>query len=211
MADNGKEEGFFSQLFSGLSEKKGEKPDAGPIPIRKPGEVFSPDANYPMYRVRVRYKGVFNLDGLYKKMVQWFKRGHYEFQERLYKDKPPELEIFWQARRRRTAYLMDVIDVHIHIFDMEPVEVIERGVKKKLTHARMTITLLPSCETGYADIFGHQKWGSGFHRRLMHFYNKYVIKKDIDLAYTDALYYETFRLHAFIKDYLKMEGRGNLY
>lgn len=208
------ENGFFSQIFSGFSEGSGhnEKPDVGPIPVTAPKSVFTAgSANRQMYRVRVRFKGVFNLDGLYKKMVLWFKRRHFEFQERLYKDKPPELEIVWQARRRRTGYIMDIIDVHIHIFDMEPVEVIERGVRKQLTHARMTITLLPTIETGYADIFGHQKWNSDFHRRLMEFYNKYVLKRDLDLAYDDTLYYELYVLHAFIKDYLKMEARGNMY
>ncbi len=210
--DHGKgDNGFFSQLFSGQSQHE-EKPDVGPIKVEKTPSAYSISTqNREMHRVRIRYKGVFNLDGLYKKMVLWFKRRHFEFQERLYKDKPPELEIVWQARRRRTGYIMDVIDVHIHIFDMEPVEVIEKGVKKKLTHARMTITLLPTILTGYADIFGHQKWNTNFHRKLMEFYNKYVLRRDLDLAYDDALYYELFALHAFIKDYLKMEARGNLY
>ncbi len=213
MADE-KKDNFFEQLFSGLFEKteEPERPDAGPIQVKKPKSVFgSAPKGYAMPRMRIKYKGVFDLDSLYKKMVLWLKRRHFEFQERMYKDKPPELEIMWRAQRRRTGYIMDVIEAHIHIFDLEPVEVIEKGVKKKLSQARITVTLWPTVETGYTDIFGDQKWDSEFHRRLMEFYNKYVIKKDLDLAYTDSLYYELYSLHAFIKDLLKMEARGNLY
>ena len=212
MADEKKDEGAFTQLFGGLFEKKtDEKPEVGPISVKGLKEFAPVPQPYVMPRFRIRYKGVFDLDGLYKKMVLWLKRRNFEFQERMYKDKPPELEIWWQARRRKTGYLMDVIDAHIHMFDMEKVEIIEKGIKKQRVHARITITLWPTVETGYADIFGDQRWDSAFHRKLMSFYNKYVIRKDLDLTYTDALYYELYNLHAFVKEYLKMEARGNLY
>lgn len=212
MADK-KDDSFFEQLFSGLMEKKEAiRPEVGPIPVKAQPRLFgaSPQT-FPMPPMRIRFKGVFNFKGLYKEMVLWLKRRKFEFQERLYKDKPPELEIMWRAQRRKSGYIMDVIEAHIHIFDIEPVEIIEKGVKKELTSARMTIKLWPTVETGYVDIFGQRKWDSEFHRRLMDFYNKYVIKKDLDLAHTDALYYELYRLHAMVKDYLDMEAKGNLY
>ena len=215
MADKGN---FFKDLFVGMFEKHEDgKPDVGPIPVSTPPDIHGPSSggsftgDYAMPRMKIRFKGVFDVNRLYKKMVLWIKKHGYEFQEQLYKEKMPELEIVWNARKRKTGYIMDRIYVHIHIFDMETVEVIEKGARKKLAQGRLTITMLPIVETGYADIYEHFQWNSVFQRRLMSFYNKYVIKKDLDLQYTDALWYDLYNLHAFAKDILKLEARGNMY
>ncbi len=159
----------------------------------------------------IKYKGVFDLQRMYKVIVRWFKARRFIFYENLYRFKPPELILAWQAERRKTAFVKDIIKVNIDVRGYEEVETIVGGVRKKMVKGRLTIHLHFGLETGYADIAGTKKWNSELERRLKWFLHKYVIKRDFELIHLDSLMYETWKLQKLIKDYLRLECVGNLY
>ncbi|MBI2575462.1 hypothetical protein HYV82_06280, partial [Candidatus Woesearchaeota archaeon] len=117
----------------------------------------------------IKFKGVFDLQRLYKMMVMWLKKRKYEFHETLYRFKPPELILNWRAERKTTPFVKDVITVNIDVRGFEDVETIVGGVKRKLTKGRLTLNLNFGLETGYADITGQKRWNSGIERRLRKF------------------------------------------
>ncbi len=159
----------------------------------------------------IKYRGVFDLDKLYKVMVRWLKSRRFEFHEPLYRFKPPELILNWKAERKKTAFVKDIITVNIDIRGYEEVETIENGVKKKLVKGRLTLNLNFGLESGYADMFGNKRWNTVIERNLKEFLHRFVIKREFELLHLDALMYETWKLHKVVKDYLQMEAHGNLY
>ena len=101
----------------------------------------------------LRYKGIFDFDGLYKLMVQWLKARRYWFHEDVYKVKPSlsgiEFEIFWHGERKVTEYCQYRINVVFHMWDVTDVEVIQEGVKKTLMKCRMEIVFDAVIELDY--------------------------------------------------------------
>jgi hypothetical protein len=160
----------------------------------------------------VRYKGVFDFDGLYKLVTSWIKHQKFKLYETNQKWKPPEVEIMLDCRRKKTGYKRDRIKVHFWGFKNGEVEKLEGDKVKKLWDARMKITFSSYVETGYSNYFGWERWGiSKFTMVLMNFLNRYVIKKELDLVDTDVLYYELYQLHAKVKEFLQLESRGSAY
>ena len=193
-----------------------------PVPIRSAPHVNAPAS--PAYGnlrdqrfvpwpfpTRIKYKGVFDFRGLYRSMAKYLKDRRFELHERLYKAKPPELEIRWFADRKQTALFLHRIEVYFHLWDFEEVEVIISGIKRTRYKGRMVLSLTAMVSMDYADIYGNRQWNSNIARRIMGIYSDWVVKQDINLLHQDALYYEVLRFQAVIKDFLKLEGKGNLY
>ena len=61
----------------------------------------------------------------------------YDFYETLYKDKPPELELEWTAWKKLNDMYAHQIEMSFHLFDIEDVEAIKDGKKKKLVKCRI--------------------------------------------------------------------------
>jgi len=186
-------------------------PDKGPIPTNIPKQPYGRAEHPPMPPTWLKYKGVFDFEGLYRLMVRWLKERKFEFYETLHKAKPPELELVWRAERRKTGYIMEVIDIYFHLWDAFDVEVIQDGKKKILTKARMSVSLTPRIITAYGDIFGSKRWNTEIERRMMSLFNKYIIKQDLDQMYDDVLYYETYKLHTAMKKFLGMSTEGSAF
>ncbi len=202
-------EGLFPKLFPKEKEAPREK---GPRDIKPDKPIYREDSReHPLPNLILKFKGICDWDRLYILMARWFKERKFEFHERLYKAKAPELELDWFAERKKTKHVMERVDINFHAFEVEELEVIKRGKKKKMLKMQITITFKMRVITGYPDIFGTKRWNSDIGRRMLDFYNKYIIKKDIDLLYTDALYYEVYKLHNMIKEHLELEGRGYTY
>jgi len=120
----------------------------------------------------IRYKGIFDYDGMYKMMRAWFSDREYDFWEKRYKHKRrsegSELEINWEAWRDVTELLRNWIYVYFHLWDYEEVEVIKDGKKKKMVKARMLIEFSWIIEVDYED-----KWhDSKLKRALLKFLMK---------------------------------------
>ena len=201
-------------LFARMREKEQEAPvdENAPIPIHEPkAPGYSPSFG-GLFPARLKFRGLYDLDGLYKFMANWFRQRRYEVHETLYKSKPPELEIRIRAERRKTGFVMEVITIYYHSYGEYDLDVIMNGKKKKMTNARMTLTIGGEIISPYPDIFGRQRWtANAVERRLLNLFRNWFVRRELESVYWDTLYYEMWKLHAGIKEFLKYEAKGNAY
>ncbi len=161
----------------------------------------------PVSSIVLRWEGIFDFDGMYKYMQSWLANKEYEFHEAAYKHKPAELgkeiELEWFAEKKINGYAMNRIDVEMHLWDVNEVEV--EG--KKLTRARMWIKLSATLILDY-----EQKWGkNAFYSALRNFFHKHIIKKQIDFVWAESLRLELNKFLEDIKAYLESMARGKVY
>ena len=160
----------------------------------------------------IKHYGIFDLNGMYQMIYNWFVDRGFEVQERKFKHKVPsaageEEEIWWSAWIRETDYIKNWIDIVFFFYDIKEVEVVKEGKKKKLTRARVLIEINGKVETDWQG-----KWQrSAFLSQLQKFYEKFIIKKDIDTIWWDKLYYNMLKLHASIKEWLDQEAKANAF
>jgi len=218
MAQDSGMKGLLGTIFSTKKKDEEDKGSGATLKMQKVSSVPKPYplgpgiSTFELPKFRIKYKGVFDLDKVYKGAILWFKEHKFEFHETSYKTKPPELELSWIAERKKSGFIKEVIEIHWHMFEQYPVEVIENGVKKQLYDANFTITMWGAIETDYADIFGEQKWrDSNLKRRMLSFYNRYVVKKELDIMEEDVLYYEMYNLQTVIKKMIGMKAGGSAY
>ena len=164
----------------------------------------------PIERHTIRYKGLFDFDGLYNLIVQWMKARRYWFHETKYKHKVPlptgaEQEISFKGEKDVTEFYQHHITVDFHLWDMTEVEVDVKGVKKTLTSARMDIVL------GGALNIDHQKRfeQSTLWQNVRDFFLKYILKNEVESIWADEVRYRMYKLHDAIKTYLDMQAKGN--
>ena len=161
--------------------------------------------------VYLQYKGILDMQDLYESIADFFRQKKFKFyekQQRLRKPGPFGAEILYafEARRKVEEYYEWIVNVNIETFDMHDVEVVLKdGTKKKMTKGRIWIQLWGKVETDYEKVWEQ----SAFMAKLKSFYNKYVIKKRIESLWWDELQYKiVMRLHALIKERLKMTSEG---
>lgn len=167
------------------------------------------DPNYTLraYPDQIKYAGVVDFENLYQTMIGWFRGRKYDFFETLYKDKPPELELEWTAKRKLDEFYQHKIEISFHLYDVKEVEAIKDGVKKKMIYCRMVITFKPILLLDW-----QKRWQTSiFMRMLYKFYFRNVIYREFQLKYADALYYLYYGLHAKVKECLEMESASNAY
>ncbi|MBI2145520.1 hypothetical protein HYU18_04335 [Candidatus Woesearchaeota archaeon] len=212
--------GFLQGIFKSIplvgGGKKEEEglPKEGPLPVHVPkltsegGKVTPYENTMGWYPHRIKYRGMFDLDDLYKSMALWFKHRRFELHENLFKSKPPEMEMRWRAERKRTSWVKEIIIVHVHMWGQYDVEAIVNGKKKKMANVRMIITINGDIESPYADIFGKPRWtDSNVQRRLHRIFWRWVMQRELGGLYWDRLYYELYDLYGLIKGKLKMGAR----
>ena len=165
----------------------------------------------PATPVFIQYKGILDMQDLYETIADFFKQKKfkfYEVQQRLRRPGPFGAEILYQfkATRKVEDYYEWVVDTVIETFDMHDVEVVTKdGTKKKMTKGRIWIHLSGYVEMDYEKYFEK----SAFLAHLKSFYHKYIIKKKIEGIWWDELQYKiVLRLHALIKERLKMASEG---
>ncbi len=158
----------------------------------------------------IKYRGIFDLDGLYRTMVEWFEYQGYEMNEKAYKHKVPnpagaEQEISWVCWRKVNAYVKYWMIIYFHIWELKEVEVIKDGKKKKMTSARMKINFDGRVELDWQNMFA----GNRFLVEVQHWMNKYVLHKKITGHWEDELYYRMHKLFYVTKEFLNMETVHN--
>ena len=161
----------------------------------------------------IRYKGVFDFEGLYRMMHAWLINKRFTFHEDQYKDKVftpfgNELEIKWTAENKVTEYIKSYITVYFHLWDFAEVEIIKEGKKYKMTRSRMEIKLDAKLEMDYTKKF--QDRGE-FAKKLGQFYQNKIIYWDWRIKYADSLTYSLYDLHNKIKKYLDNFSASNAY
>ena len=161
----------------------------------------------------LRYKGVFDFDGLYKMMHAWLISKRFEFHETNYKDKVStpfgnELEVKWTGEKKVNEFVKQKIVIEFHLWDFAEVEVIKDGRKMKMTKSRMEIKFTPSLLLDYNEKFTK---GNGFEKALGRFYVDKVIYWDWQFKYAGNLESATYDLHTRVKKYLNLDSAFNAY
>ncbi|MBI2143512.1 hypothetical protein HYU20_04205 [Candidatus Woesearchaeota archaeon] len=204
--------GFLQGILQSIPVIGAKKPEEGlpakgPLPVHTP-KVSPYSTGMGWYPHRIKYRGMFDLDKLYKVMALWFKERRFELHERLYKSKPPELEVRLEAERKRTNFARELIFVHMHMWGDYNIEVIVNGKKKKMAKVRMVITIRGDIEAPYADIFGEPRWtATNLERRLLNIFKGWIMRREMEGLYWDRLYYEMYDLYGRIKETLQFGAR----
>lgn len=203
--------GFLQGILQSIplvgTRKEDVMPAKGPVPVH--GVKVAPyDTKAGLFPHKIKYRGMFDLDKLYRTMGVWFKQRRFELHETLYKSKPPELEVKWTAERKRTNYAKELIYVQMHMWGDYNLDVIVDGKKKKMANVRMIITLTGDVEAPYADIFGEPRWtATNIERGLLRVFQNWIIRREMESLYWDRLYYELYDLHSLIKETLQFGAR----
>ena len=160
----------------------------------------------------IRYKGLFDFDGIYNLVVQWMKARRYWFHETTYKHKVPsplgaEQEIYFRGEKEVTEFYQHHIFVYFHLWDMTEVEVEVGGVKKMLISARLEIIISGALNIDWEKRFEQ----STLWQNVRDFLMKYIIRQDIETIWYDELRYRIYKLHTAVKEYLDMQAKGSEY
>ena len=161
--------------------------------------------------VYVQYKGIFDMQDVYETIADFFRQKKFKFYEKEQRYRKPgpfgaEILYRFEAKRKVEDYYEWIVDVNIETFDMHSIEVVSKnGQKKKMDKGRIWIQLSGRVEMDYEKIWEK----NAFLAHMKSFYNKYVVKKRIESIWWDELYYKiVLRLHALIKERLKMTSEG---
>lgn len=203
--------GFLQGILQSIplvgTKKEEAMPAKGPVPVHSP-KVGPYDTRIGWFPHKIKYRGMFDLDKLYRVMGVWFKQRRFELHETLYKSKPPELEVKWTAERKRTNYAKELVFVQMHMWGDYNIDVIVDGKKKKMANVRMIITINGDIEAPYADIFGEPRWtATNIERRLLRVFQGWVMRREMEGLYWDRLYYELYDLYSLIKETLQFGAR----
>lgn len=160
---------------------------------------------------QLRYKGIFDFEQLYRIMRAWFSEREYDFFEKKYKDKDKimghEIEVDWHAEREINEFCQNHIRIFFHGWDMNEIDVVKDGKKKKVFKGRMLITFSAHLEMDYQNLWEK----TAFHRFLRTFYIKNIIWHEIDDIWSDKLWYEANKIQQLAKQYLEMESHSDVY
>lgn len=161
---------------------------------------------------KLRYEGVVDLEEMYQTLREWLDYRRFEFHERGHKNKPMphgrEHEITFYAERKESEYVMFIINIYIHAFYVEDVEIIKNGQKKKVQKVgSMYIDIWPTLRLDWQG-----RWeSSSFKRKARTFFHKFIIPAYIGIELEDHLYYMMYKLHTKLKEFLDMESKYTAY
>ena len=162
-----------------------------------------------IYTSYLQYKGVWDMQDLYEFLASFFNKHKFKFYELRYITKHPgpfgpETYHVWQAKRNVEEYYGYQIDIFLHTFDTQDIEVtMKDGSRKTFTKGRLWIQFRSKVIFDYEG-----RWEqSSFYANLRNFFNKYVVWKKIGAVWWDNMYYTVFlKLQSLVKERLKMEA-----
>jgi len=163
-------------------------------------------------KITVRYRGLFDFDGLYSAVIDWAKNYGYMWNEIDYKHKIPsprgaEQELKWEITKKVTDYIHYKILFNVHVWELTELEVEIDGKKKPLSNARIYIIMTPTLTFDWQKKFTKGK----FAQKLGKIYRNLVKKKEVESLYNDQLYYRAWNLQAVIKKYFDMQTKKYAY
>lgn len=141
------------------------------------------DSITPGAGLRLKKKGTFDLNKLYKEMRDWFSENDYDFQEKenakKETDKGQQIIIKWEADRKIDEYAQFKIKVN---FLMEEIEEVRKD-NKKLNEGTVEIKFWADVILDYTNKWEKKPFG----KFLFNMYNNYVIKSKIENVYEEKL------------------------
>lgn len=154
-------------------------------------------------RLVLRYQGLFDFEGLYHHIVEFFEKRHYEYVEKRWKEKDfsplgRERVIKMAPEKFVTEYLMYEYDIVWNNMDVHTVDVVRNGKTVKLTWARFELTVEAQLVVDW------QKLGKN-NPKTAKFFNEKVLKREIIEVHAGTLIMEEQRFIDEVKEYLRME------
>lgn len=162
-------------------------------------------------KLKIKYKGIFDMQGLISLVTDWFESRGYEVLIQKFKHKTKtfgfedELQIKgWldETELHRIEFIFRLI-----IWDRTEVEVIVEGQKKTLMKGRLFIVINGSIEI---DPYGRYE-GSVFSRALRNFMMNKILFHNMFTIYADRMEYKSLEIMNCIKEFLDMQSKGKYY
>ncbi len=172
------------------------------------GQVAS-NKDDTLYQV-IRFKGVFDINELYKIIYDWLISRGYTVNEHKYKSIAlqtggKERSFDWNAYRKVTDFLMYWMNIHFQFQDVMDIEVVKDGKPKKMQRGLVLIRIQPGLEFDFAERMTRNK----FHTTIMSFMTTWMWKKKIDSLWEDKLRFKSYELMNLIKETLEFMTKGN--
>lgn len=159
-----------------------------------------------VFKQDVKTKGYWNYSELYKFCFNWLKDEDYKIAEKKYVEKVSgfgkEIEIEWEAKKKITDYLQNVIAIKWHILGLKDAEVERDGKKESTNKGEVKITAEAKLVRDYEERWeDHPLW-----KTMRGIYDKYVIRTTID-EYEDKLGGNAEAFIEQVKAFLTLEGK----
>jgi hypothetical protein len=162
-----------------------------------------------LYQV-VRYKGIFDINELYRVINDWLVSKGYQVHESKYKSIAlqtggKEKTFDWNAHRKMTEFIMIWIDLHFQFQDIMEVEVVKNGKTVKLQKGLIMVRIQHRLEYDFSERMGRTKMGNV----IVKFMTQIMWKKKIDSLWEDKLRFKCYELMNVIKETLDFMTKGN--
>jgi hypothetical protein len=156
---------------------------------------------------RLRFKGLFDFQELYRFLRDEIRKRRYEFHEKLYKDKKSnpvgsEVELKLVGEKRVTAYYKHHLYIFVHTWDFHEVDVVRDGEKKKLADSRVYIIMEGRVEVDWQNKF------EGKYSKIMGDILFRIQKREREHLHVDVLEDEIRVIFAATKKFLNMETQS---
>ena len=170
---------------------------------------MSKKVGVPDHQIEIRYKGVYDYDGLYKLIRSWLDERRYDFMETKYKDKVSgpfgnEVEINMDPELKVDEFVKFHIKVRTHFWDVKEFEAELHGKKRPVCKGKFWIRLTGEVELDWQNKF--KNYG-----KLLDWLINHILRRYYEVKYYDVLTYDLFNLETEIKKFLRMETSHNAY
>lgn len=154
-------------------------------------------------RFILRYQGLYDFDGLYHMIVNFFKSRNYDYIEKKWKEKDMspigrEIEIKMTPTKKITEYIAYWYKITWANLDVHTVDVVKEGETVKLTHARFAFDMSGHVDSDWQNFAKDNP-------KLGKFFQEHVFKQELRRTYKKALEVEMQTLLDQMKEFLNME------
>lgn len=161
--------------------------------------------------IEIRYKGLYDLDGIYKLIRGWLDARRYDYMEKIHKDKstnPWGNEVEWEMtpELKVDGFIKYEIYIRTKFYDVKEFESIQHGHKRMLTDGRFWIEITGLVKFDYRDRFE-----SKFEKTILEWLIRRIFWRYYRVHHIEKLYKDMFDLHNEIKKFMKMETAFNAY
>jgi hypothetical protein len=161
--------------------------------------------------IEIRYKGVYDLDGIYKTIRGWLDARRYDYMEKVHKDKstnPWGNEVEWEMtpELKVDGFIKYEIYVRTKFYDVKEFESIQHGHKRMLTDGKFWIEITGKVIFDYRD-----RYTSDFAKKMLHLLVRRIFWRYYRVHHIEKLYNDMYDLHLQIKRFMNMETAFNAY
>ena len=155
----------------------------------------------------VRYRGVFDFNGLYQFIANWIKNDNYDFYEKRIVERAPYTIYEMEGRKIVDYYAMYLLLPSIWVTEDKQIQVIKNGRLKNLSEGRLKIIIDGGFITDYDGDFE----SSSGDKKIEQFLNSRILYHEILLTHLDYMDYYLVSFMTALKQYLGMEVSSNAY